>query len=130
MSRRSADRQGHRCRGKAPPHKPLNLKGLVLAKPLSAVGLAIAISLLSGPPAAAQSAAERPGPSIELLEKIALELRSAEGDGVIVDLADVGLLDSDSAPILKRMADEHGFRLDGIETLLQTSINTAERSSE
>jgi hypothetical protein len=41
-----------------------------MAKPLSAVGLAIAGSLLSAPPAAAQSAAERPGPSVELLEKI------------------------------------------------------------
>lgn len=66
----------------------------------------------------------------ELLEKIALELRSADGDGIIVDLADVGLLDSDSAPILRRMADQHGFRLDGIETLLQTSIDTAERSGQ
>lgn len=63
----------------------------------------------------------------ELLERIALELKGSDGDGVIVDLADVDLLDSDSAPILKRMSDVHGFHLDGIDALLQSSIDTAER---
>ncbi len=62
-----------------------------------------------------------------LLEKIALEMRSESGDEITVDLADLDLLDSESAPILKRLTDEHGFEIEGMEIFLQSAVNDVEK---
>lgn len=62
-----------------------------------------------------------------LLEKIALDLRSANGKNITLDFADLDFLDSESAPILKRIEHEHGFEIEGIEFFLQTVVNDAER---
>ena len=62
-----------------------------------------------------------------LLEKIVDCMREETGDTVTVDIADLDLLDSDAAPILRRMGDQQGVSLVGIEIFLQTSINNAER---
>lgn len=62
-----------------------------------------------------------------LLEKIALDLRAARGKNITLDLADLDFLDSDSAPILKRIEQDHGFEIEGMEFFLQTMINDAER---
>lgn len=62
-----------------------------------------------------------------LLEKIALEMRDEAGKNLILDLADVHFLDSESAPILRRLEDEHGFEIVGIEIFLQTIVNEAEK---
>ncbi len=62
-----------------------------------------------------------------LLEKIALDLRSARGKNITLDFADLDFLDSDSAPILKRIEHEHGFEIEGIEFFLQTVVNDAEK---
>lgn len=64
-----------------------------------------------------------------LLEKIALEMSTDHGGDVTIDLADLDFLDSESAPVLKRLAREHGFRIEGMEIFLQSSIDSAERSS-
>jgi len=64
-----------------------------------------------------------------LLEKIALEMRSDDSEEVIIDLADLDFLDSESAPVLKRLAEEHGFSIEGMEIFLQSAINSAERNS-
>ncbi|CAN5830101.1 hypothetical protein BH20ACI4_BH20ACI4_24010 [soil metagenome] len=61
-----------------------------------------------------------------LLEKIALDLREENGRNLTLDLADLDFLDSDSAPILKRMQNEHGFEIEGIEFFVQTAINETE----
>ena len=61
-----------------------------------------------------------------LLEKIALDLREQSGNNLTLDLADLDFLDSDSAPILKRMQREHGFEIEGIEFFLQSVINETE----
>jgi anti-anti-sigma regulatory factor len=61
-----------------------------------------------------------------LLEKIALDLRSQNGRNFTLDLADLDFLDSESAPILKRMEQEHGFEIEGIEFFVQTIINEVE----
>jgi hypothetical protein len=65
-----------------------------------------------------------------LLEKIALDLRSARGQNITLDLADLDFLDSDSAPIIKRIEREHGFEIEGMEFFLQTMVNEAERSGQ
>ncbi len=63
-----------------------------------------------------------------LLEKIALDLRSARGKNITLDLADLDFLDSESAPILKRIERDHGFEIEGMEFFLQAMINEAERN--
>jgi len=65
----------------------------------------------------------------EVLEKIALGMRGDNFREVVIDLADLDFLDSESAPILKRLAKEHGFRIEGIEIFLQSAIDTAERTA-
>lgn len=62
-----------------------------------------------------------------LLEKIALDLREERGRNITLDLADLDFLDSESAPILKRIEREHGFEIEGIEFFLQTIVNEAEK---
>jgi len=62
-----------------------------------------------------------------LLEKIALDMRGQNGRNLTLDLADLDFLDSESAPILKRMEREHGFEIEGIEIFLQTIINEVEK---
>ncbi len=63
-----------------------------------------------------------------LLEKIALDLREQRGRNITLDLADLDFLDSESAPILKRIEREHGFEIEGIEFFLQTIVNEAEKN--
>ena len=64
-----------------------------------------------------------------LLEKLAIEMRSHYGRDVTVDLADLDFMDSESAPVLKRLEREHGFAIEGIEIFLQSAIDSAERSA-
>ena len=61
-----------------------------------------------------------------LLEKIALDLRESAGNNLTLDIADLDFLDSESAPILKRLEREHGFEIAGIEIFLQTVVNETE----
>ena len=64
-----------------------------------------------------------------LLEKIAIGIQSETGNAIALDLADLDFLDSDSAAVLKRLSDEHGFAIRGMEIFLQTAINDAERTA-
>ena len=63
----------------------------------------------------------------ELLEKIALEMRRETGKNLTIDLADLHFLDSDGAPVLKRMADEHGFEIEGLLIFLQRAVEENEK---
>jgi hypothetical protein len=62
-----------------------------------------------------------------LLEKIALDMREELGKNITLDLADLDFLDSESAPIIKRMEREHGFELEGLEIFLQKAVAESER---
>jgi anti-anti-sigma regulatory factor len=64
-----------------------------------------------------------------LLEKIAMEMRADQDVEVTIDLADLDFLDSESAPVLKRLEREKGFKIEGMEIFLQSAIDSAERSS-
>jgi anti-anti-sigma regulatory factor len=63
-----------------------------------------------------------------LLEKIALEMRNDHDGGVTIDLADLHFLDSESAPVIRRLQNEHGFAIEGMEIFLQSAVDSAERN--
>lgn len=65
----------------------------------------------------------------ELLEKIALEMRGEIGKNLTIDLADLHFLDSDGASVLRRMANEHGFEIEGLLIFLQRAIEENEKRS-
>jgi anti-anti-sigma regulatory factor len=61
-----------------------------------------------------------------LLEKIALEMREEIGKNLTLDLADLDLIDSESAPILLRLQKEHGFEIEGMQIFLQKVVDETE----
>lgn len=61
-----------------------------------------------------------------LLEKIALDLRDKNGKNLTLDLADLGFMDSESAPIIKRLETKHNFEIEGLEFFLQKMVNETE----
>jgi len=65
-----------------------------------------------------------------LLEKIALEMRGQIGANLTIDLADLHFLDSESAPILKRLEREHGFEVEGLMIFLQKAVEENESRNE
>jgi len=62
-----------------------------------------------------------------LLGRIAKDHQEDTGNSITIDLADLDFLDSDSAPILKRLESEHGFEIIGTEIFLQSLVNAAEK---
>jgi anti-anti-sigma regulatory factor len=62
-----------------------------------------------------------------LLERIALDLRGETGKNLTLDLADLHFMDSDSAPVIKRIEREHGFEIEGIEYFLQKVVSETEK---
>lgn len=67
------------------------------------------------------------GDDARLLERIAVEIRSETGNDIIIDVADLDFLDSDAAPILRRLEMLNGFSIQGMEIFLQTVVNEVER---
>ncbi len=62
-----------------------------------------------------------------LLEKIALDLRAQMGKNLTLDLADLHFMDSDSAPVLRRLEREHDFEIEGMEYFLQKIVTEVEK---
>jgi anti-anti-sigma regulatory factor len=62
-----------------------------------------------------------------LLEKIALDMRGEIGKNLTLDFADLNFLDSESAPILKRLEREHNFEIEGLMIFLQKIIKETEK---
>ncbi len=62
-----------------------------------------------------------------LLEKIALNMRRRRGKDITLDLADLTFLDSESAPVLKRLEGEHHFEIEGLMVFLQKIIEIIEK---
>lgn len=65
-----------------------------------------------------------------LLEKLAKEIGDAEGHPVTIDLADLDFLDSDSAPILRRIQASETVEIQGLEIFVQSAIDMVERTSQ
>ena len=64
-----------------------------------------------------------------LLERIASCIQADQDTSVTIDLSDLDFLDSESATVLRRLDSRIGVRIEGIETFLQTAVNTAEKQS-
>ena len=62
----------------------------------------------------------------ELLEKIALDLRAESSKNLTLDLADLDFLDSDAAPVIKRLEQKHGFEIEGLPFFVQKVIDETE----
>lgn len=62
-----------------------------------------------------------------LLEKIALDLRRKINGNITLDFADLHFMDSDGAPVLKRLEREHRFEIEGMEYFLQKIVTEAEK---
>ena len=63
----------------------------------------------------------------ELLSRIAREHQSVSGNAIVIDLADLDFLDSESACVLKRLERSNGFEIIGTEIFLQTIVDAAEK---
>ncbi|HXH69781.1 MAG TPA: hypothetical protein VNI60_05470 [Pyrinomonadaceae bacterium] len=63
-----------------------------------------------------------------LLEKIALDMRRKIGKNLTLDFADLNFLDSESAPVLKRLEREHNFEIEGLMIFLQKIVEEVERN--
>ena len=67
------------------------------------------------------------GVDAALVYRIATGIHEDTGDSIILDLADLDLLDSEAASILRDLVDREGFTIEGMEIFLQTVVNDAER---
>lgn len=65
-----------------------------------------------------------------LLERIGDDIRSETGHRILIDIADLDLLDSESAPFLRRLNGSDGFEIEGIEIFLQKAVDQVERSHD
>ena len=63
-----------------------------------------------------------------LLEKIADCITEQSGNRIIIDLAELDLIDSDAASVLRRLEDIGGLEIEGAEIFLQSAVDMAERS--
>ncbi len=63
----------------------------------------------------------------ELLEKIASQIGAESETIVVIDLAELDLMDSDAAVVLKRMQEQERIFLEGIEMFVQAAVNETER---
>lgn len=62
-----------------------------------------------------------------VIESIANGIRSETGNRVLIDLADLDFLDSETAPLLRRLDEREGVDIQGVEIFLQTVVNQVER---
>lgn len=67
------------------------------------------------------------GEDAVLLEKIALGMRADLNRNLTLDFADLHFIDSESAPIVKRLEREHGFEIEGLQIFLQNVVSETEK---
>ena len=65
-----------------------------------------------------------------LLEKIALDMREQINKNLTIDLAELDFLDSESAPVIKRLETEHNFEIEGLMIFLQRAVEENESRNE
>ncbi len=63
----------------------------------------------------------------ELLESVCRELREQSGSGILIDLADITFLDSESASVLCRLKQQ-GTSLEGLDLFVRKVVELAEKA--
>ena len=64
----------------------------------------------------------------ELIERLCVDIRGETERRIVLDLADVDFLDSESASVLTRLQEEFGVEVEGMHFVVQSAIDMAERS--
>lgn len=64
---------------------------------------------------------------VGLIKRIALQQKFETGSSIVIDIADLDLLDSDAASLLRQLETEHNFEITGAEIFLQNLVNAAEK---
>ena len=62
-----------------------------------------------------------------LLQRLVQGGDHGDGENILIDLADLDFIDSDAASVLKRLRDDHGVQIEGVEIFLQSAINSVEK---
>lgn len=62
-----------------------------------------------------------------VLETLSGEIAADGARDVLIDLADLDFLDSESAPVLRRISSLDHVRIEGMEIFLQSMIDEVER---
>ena len=62
-----------------------------------------------------------------LIERLVRDARDGRETPVVIDLADLDFLDSESATVLRRLSGSPGVRIEGVEIFLQSVINDVEK---
>jgi anti-anti-sigma factor len=65
----------------------------------------------------------------EILRRLVRDMLAGGRSQIIVDLADLAFIDSDSAPILREIANLSGVSIEGTDSLIQTAIDLVEKRS-
>jgi anti-anti-sigma factor len=63
----------------------------------------------------------------ELIERICAEIAAGSDSEIVLDLAELDFLDSDSASVLSRLKQSHDVELEGVHLMVQNAIDVAER---
>jgi anti-anti-sigma regulatory factor len=64
-----------------------------------------------------------------VVERIAASIREESGRTIVIDLSGLAFIDSEAAPSLRRLEAREGVSIEGLDILLQSSIDYAERQS-
>jgi len=62
-----------------------------------------------------------------VLERVAASIREESARVIVVDLSGLDFIDSEAAPSLRRLEAREGVSVEGLDILLQASIDQAER---
>ena len=65
----------------------------------------------------------------ELLKKISSQIRSETSKAVSLDLSDLNLMDSEAAPLIRKMEEDEGFLIEGIPYFVQNMVSESENQS-
>lgn len=63
-----------------------------------------------------------------LIEKIATCTSTETGHSITIDLADLDFMDSEAASVLRKLKENNGIDIEGVEIFLQSAVDMAERS--
>jgi anti-anti-sigma regulatory factor len=64
-----------------------------------------------------------------IVERVAASIIEESGRMIVIDLSGLDFIDSEAAPSLRRLEAQEGISIEGLDVLLQSSIDHAERQA-